>query len=69
MVNGNNPPTFMPSNHSRLHIEDYLFHAVTKIVATLIFLPQSRNTTIPMGIPNPPLHNPLNCVENTRTSP
>jgi hypothetical protein len=39
---------------------------VARIVATHSLLPRTRNRLIPVAIPNPLLHNPLNSLAITR---
>jgi hypothetical protein len=39
-----------------------------KDVAAIILVPLSPNPLIPVGVPNPLLHNPLNSVANTSTT-
>jgi hypothetical protein len=47
---------------------DPAFSTVAKIEATHSLLPRAPNSLIPVGIPSPLLHNPLNSFANTRTS-
>ena len=46
-----------------------IFSSAANIEAIHSLLQQTPNSLIPEGIPNPLLHNPLNSLENTRTTP